>query len=1697
MLKNLILRIKKFANTKVTKRLALVVFVLSLIILVPFISHAAGIADAMTNVFAWILDLLMSLIGSLITLVLSVLINIAQFNEFTSAAAVTTGWVLVRDICNMFFIVILLIISVGTVLGVESYSYKNFLRKVIIMAILINFSKTIAGFLIDVSQVIMLTFVAAFRDSIIVGFTEAFGLNKLKSLASSMDASGEIEQDNFALILGMIFGLLISLILLVVLVAVVAMLAYRIVILWILVVMSPFAYLASALPGSLGGQAKQWWSQFSEQLIVGPAIAFFLWLTLSVVSQTGGRFTAEESSVNPDSIIGGQLASAPFLLNYLLGIMLLVVGMQMAQKMGGKSGGLMGKVFDKGIKKGGGYIKSGMKAGGRGLKAGGKALAGGTGGALLRWDAKRVGATEGGAREGSLLHLAAARSEDKLKGREKARDKRADNIRKKVFGGGDNINAALAARAEIPKREAISKAINADAAGANKLWNKGGTARDGSGKVAAGDIRESFMREEHDSVTEQAKNKARTEWNGFDDARKQELITEFDVNTVDEARDAYKARAITNAENELRTKYDIEEGEDLYSDQSLSSAKLKEAYINKEKSEATTRAEEKYKKKEVSSINPLKRVYKSAEKEIKEKRLAERKGRVFADEPERFQAGDVEDNLGDIKSKAVKEMFKSMPYDKVDKLVKQVNEKVDSQNPGTDGRKKAETRRAALYKALKHLSDEKVSNEASKYYDQNLSNESISVQGEPKKISDVEVKKSTKDYMVDSQVSDDQILNTGLAVENEISNLMPTDMVRADMSEEGKDWQVDQEATSRNENSNVVLKKGDETREVNKDEFVANNASVLGERFYNSDKYKSLSEEEKSSEYLNQDQYSEYSKISKSTQGGITMGSLARSGNMTAVDFNELNERVEGGLTGQKRKAGMFVNGEEAIKAASAMKEMVQAYQSELESAEEDEDIRTALEYFGVKPSKDADLQQVKNDTLHGIETESGERVSGVDQLLNNLNDEERIKSDGLVLVNKSRKGKDAKQLIRHEKAHSTIEGVDSDGSIQEDVWNSMTVAEKESARQYIREDRNQPNMTEGDIRKEYLADAIANVGKNGVIDKSKPKLPQPFVDRIINAKDMTVSEGGVSVEKGKSFFESRKERKAMKKERKENIRAANSEQERQKTEERLREQALNDWSSMSNEQKEEFMIVNGGQGYDADRDEDALDVYQSSVVNKAMNKEEIKRQSEENKAVAKEDDYYKTQDVINATKALFAKSYNDNNSKVKDLTGRAESYEKDAAQAKKEYEDPNYVNPEGAMYRYNEATKKANALRKEASRISTENQKYKTSHEKEIKSLESLASKQKTKAEEARARANEVSRSTTNTEKAGSNKETSSRDSDRSTASSESMSSAEKARDTQSSVQGESSSSVETVSTSKAESAGQDKQTSSRDSEKESVASSEATRSTQAARDTQSSVQGESSSSVETVSTSKAESAGQDKQTSSRDSEKESVASSEATRSTQAARDTQSSVKDRVSDLSKVIADRNSTKEQIQNSLQALEKEIEINLPEEEKNEPDNKKFLEELRKLLAQTDNTSNSTDEEAMNVISGQMDQFLSNIPPGMLNAGKAKQSSNKGGINIPKTSSGSFLSKPLSMAQFLAMKKWFEQQSSQVKKMGASQAAFSNEMQDKIANVNQRISNINTSGGGDVDMKVILEEEGLSGDEIEQIVSNYTSEQEDEE
>ncbi len=252
-------------------------------------------------ILVYIFQILTSLMGFILIMEVDALIRVAQYFNFVSPGptAVQVGWVVTRDLANMFFIVFLMIIAFSTVIGYSKYHYEQTLKKLLIMAVVINFSKTICGLMIDVSQVVMLSFLNGFRAAAAGYFMNAFQINKLPRLGDG--AQGY----DFGLVLAMMLAFILAAIAVCVVLVMLVMLVFRVIMLWVLIILSPIAFLTAAFPLS-GNYYAQWWGELKKYLIGGPVIAFFLWLALATAQATGGNLSSAQEGWGVQSSASAQ-----------------------------------------------------------------------------------------------------------------------------------------------------------------------------------------------------------------------------------------------------------------------------------------------------------------------------------------------------------------------------------------------------------------------------------------------------------------------------------------------------------------------------------------------------------------------------------------------------------------------------------------------------------------------------------------------------------------------------------------------------------------------------------------------------------------------------------------------------------------------------------------------------------------------------------------------------------------------------------------------------------------------------------------------------------------------------------------------------------------------------------------------------------------------------------------------------------------------------------------------------------------------------------------------------------------------------------------------------------------------------------------------------------------------------------------------
>lgn len=364
----------------------LLLSIVSLSFFIPTLAladYGTAVAQIMSTA---ILSIVNFLVGWLFTFEIETLVKVAQYNNFINSPAVSKGWIIIRDLFNILFVIVLLVIAFATVLKLEKYHYKRMLASFLIAAVLVNFSKLICGILIDITQVMMLTFVNAFKDTASGNFIEMLGLTRLLS----MNAAGAEEIGAASILGATLLALIMAIISIVVIGIILFVLLFRIIMIWILVILSPLAFIAMVLPATQG-YGRQWWQKFTNQLIIGPILAFFLWLSLAMVQDPGTdpnslyqKEAPVERGTTEESLEKLTEASQPqYMLNFVMGIAMLVGSLMVTQQLGVAGAGIAGKAVTKmqgmatGLVKG--TTKLGFKGADRILEKGSKLVGGALG----------------------------------------------------------------------------------------------------------------------------------------------------------------------------------------------------------------------------------------------------------------------------------------------------------------------------------------------------------------------------------------------------------------------------------------------------------------------------------------------------------------------------------------------------------------------------------------------------------------------------------------------------------------------------------------------------------------------------------------------------------------------------------------------------------------------------------------------------------------------------------------------------------------------------------------------------------------------------------------------------------------------------------------------------------------------------------------------------------------------------------------------------------------------------------------------------------------------------------------------------------------------------------------------------------------------------------------------------------------------
>jgi len=576
---------KKIRTKRINKFL-----IISLLVISSFayfhVCQATWQKEAVDFLFGWVFELLTSMAGAISTMVINGIIGIASYNGFINQPQIIDAWKIVRDFCNMLFILILLVIAFASILRLENYSMKRWLPKVVIMAVLINFSRTIVGVLIDASQIVMLTFVNAF-----VGTGSNFvGVLQIKKFLTSMSGSDHLTTPE--LVKGYAFATIFLIVSVIVLLAILVVLVMRVIFLWIYVALSPLAFLMMAFPG---GQkyASQYWGDFTKYLINGPVLAFFIWLALSTM-QEGVTIEGLNTNIQSGST---AIMNADSFMSFILAIAFMAGGLMMSSQIGGMGAswgsGMVGRIKNDSVnwgkKKVTGVATWGKDRTVAGLKTAGRVSVAGFSAADRLLGKKVMGASSDWGNKG-LVNRAA-------QGVLGAPANAIGKIRSTLRKGDVNAKASRAARYNEDADGIVEddgKFYKADASGVYKEWDKSTNTHKSGGESLRDDNNEEVRRMSDVRVSMHAAwNAVNSGAQGAKNRAQEELVSKIQKDFTDSnmtteemrrmfndgatSRDKRLALAMTLAiQKGFKTKKEIDKASDMLGENSIMLSKFKD-----------------------------------------------------------------------------------------------------------------------------------------------------------------------------------------------------------------------------------------------------------------------------------------------------------------------------------------------------------------------------------------------------------------------------------------------------------------------------------------------------------------------------------------------------------------------------------------------------------------------------------------------------------------------------------------------------------------------------------------------------------------------------------------------------------------------------------------------------------------------------------------------------------------------------------------------------------------------------------------------------------------------------------------------------------------------------------------------------------------------------------------------------------------
>jgi hypothetical protein len=262
-----------------------------------------GIYCALVSILQYLAFVPIAITGLLVYfsgLLLNITLFETVFNLGTNLqnmGGIAVAWTALRDLANILLIFGLLAIAIGIIIGNSTYGNKKLIATLVIVALVINFSLFFTKFIIDTSNIVAVQFYRAISGEHIsqdgsvgvsgafmnqLGLAEAYNtlplLDTLKKVGISKESGGGIGvMFGFSLMISIFFSITAFVFLFAAI-----LLITRMVMFIILMILSPLAFAAMAIP-SMAKMANEWWEKLLKYAMFAPMLLILFWVTITIM----------------------------------------------------------------------------------------------------------------------------------------------------------------------------------------------------------------------------------------------------------------------------------------------------------------------------------------------------------------------------------------------------------------------------------------------------------------------------------------------------------------------------------------------------------------------------------------------------------------------------------------------------------------------------------------------------------------------------------------------------------------------------------------------------------------------------------------------------------------------------------------------------------------------------------------------------------------------------------------------------------------------------------------------------------------------------------------------------------------------------------------------------------------------------------------------------------------------------------------------------------------------------------------------------------------------------------------------------------------------------------------------------------------------------------------------------------------------